>query len=79
MELLAAIAALIGVLAAGIIYGTDAFCAPVLRPALAEPDDRTMAAVMGACTSTATAGCRSRASSASSPRSSPRRDRKSVV
>ena len=47
MELLATIAALIGVLASGIIYGTDAFCALVLRPALAELDDGTMAAAMG--------------------------------
>ena len=41
------IAALIGVLAAGIIYGTDVFCALVQRPALAHLDDATMAAAMG--------------------------------
>jgi len=40
-------AALTGVLAAGIIYGTDVFCALVQRPALARLDDATMAAVMG--------------------------------
>ncbi len=43
----AAIAALIGVLAAGIIYGTDVFCTLVQKPALANLDDATMAAVMG--------------------------------
>jgi hypothetical protein len=43
----ATIAALTGVLAAGIIYGTDVFCALVQRPALARLDDATMAAAMG--------------------------------
>ena len=43
MDLLAAIAALISVLPAGIIYRTDAFRALVQRPALAELDDGTMA------------------------------------
>jgi hypothetical protein len=45
--LLATIASLTGVLTAGIIYGTDVFCALVQRPALARLDDATMAAVMG--------------------------------
>ena len=40
------IAALTGVLAAGVIYGTDVFCALVQRPALAQLDDATMTAVM---------------------------------
>jgi hypothetical protein len=32
---------------AGIIYGTDVFCALVQRPALAQLDDATMAAAYG--------------------------------
>ena len=47
MNLSAIIAALTGVLTAGIIYGTDVFCALVQRPALARLDDTTMASVMG--------------------------------
>jgi hypothetical protein len=47
MNAFTTIAALIGVLAAGIIYGTDVFCALVQRPALALLDDATMAAAMG--------------------------------
>ena len=47
MNAFATIAALTGVLAAGIIYGTDVFCALVQRPALARLDDATMAAAMG--------------------------------
>ena len=47
MNALTTIAAVTGVLAAGIIYGTDAFCALVQRPALAQLDDATMAAAMG--------------------------------
>ena len=47
MNTFATIAALTGVLAAGIIYGTDVFCALVQRPALAQLDDATMAAAMG--------------------------------
>ena len=43
----ATIAALVGVLAAGVIYGTDVFCALVLRPALGKLDDATVAAAMG--------------------------------
>jgi Domain of unknown function (DUF1772) len=43
----ATIASLTGALTAGIIYGTDVFCALVQRPALARLDDATMAAVMG--------------------------------
>jgi Domain of unknown function (DUF1772) len=42
----ATIAAVTGVLAAGIIYGTDVFCALVQRPALARLD-ATMAEAMG--------------------------------
>jgi len=47
VNLFAIIAALTGVLTAGIIYGTDVFCALVQRPALARLDDATMASVMG--------------------------------
>jgi hypothetical protein len=47
VNLFATIAALTGVLTAGIIYGTDVFCALAQRPALARLDDATMAAVMG--------------------------------
>ena len=47
MNTFATIAALTGVLAGGIIYGTDVFCALVQRPALAQLDDATMAAAMG--------------------------------
>jgi Domain of unknown function (DUF1772) len=47
MSALAAIVAITGVLAAGIIYGTDAFCALVQRPALTRLDDATLTAVMG--------------------------------
>jgi hypothetical protein len=47
VSLFATIAALTGVLTAGIIYGTDVFCAVVQRPALARLDDATMTAVMG--------------------------------
>jgi hypothetical protein len=35
------------VLAVGIVYGTDIFCAIVLRPALARVDDRTLVSTMG--------------------------------
>ena len=37
----------ISVLASGIIYGTDVFSAIVLRPALAQVDDRTLVSTMG--------------------------------
>src|ERR1700754_1271962 len=40
-------AALIAVLATAAVYGTDVFCAIVLRPALALVDDRALVAVMG--------------------------------
>ena len=40
-------AALIAVLATAVVYGTDVFCAIVLRPALAAVDDRALVAVMG--------------------------------
>jgi hypothetical protein len=47
MNAFGTIVAIIGVMAAGIIYGTDVFCAIVQRPALTKVDDATAAAVMG--------------------------------
>lgn len=43
----ARIAAFIALLGTAIVFGTDAFCALVLRPALARVDDRCLVAVMG--------------------------------
>lgn len=40
-------AALIAVLSTAVVYGTDVFCAIVLRPALASVDDRALVAVTG--------------------------------
>ena len=47
MHLTAHLAAIIAVVSTGVIYGTDAFCALVQRPALARVDDATLTAVMG--------------------------------
>lgn len=47
MTLLSQLAALVAILGAGVIYGTDAFCALVQRPALARVDDGTLTAVIG--------------------------------
>jgi hypothetical protein len=47
MHLAAHLAALIAVLSTGVVYGTDAFCALVQRPALARVDDVTLTTVMG--------------------------------
>jgi hypothetical protein len=44
---LARIAALIAVLGIAVVYGTDVFCAIVLRPALTSVDDDALVAVMG--------------------------------
>jgi ABC-type branched-subunit amino acid transport system permease subunit len=41
------LAALIAVLGAAVVYGTDVFCAMVLRPALARVDDQALGAVTG--------------------------------
>ncbi|PRY41546.1 DUF1772 domain-containing protein [Umezawaea tangerina] len=41
------VAALVAVLATGVVYGTDVFCALVQRPALARVDDAALTAVMG--------------------------------
>lgn len=40
-------AALVAVLGTATVFGTDVFCAIVLRPALAVVDDRALVAVMG--------------------------------
>jgi Domain of unknown function (DUF1772) len=47
MDLITRSAALIAVLGTAVVYGTDAFCAIVLRPALAVVDDRALVAVTG--------------------------------
>ena len=46
-DLITRAAALIAVLGTAAVYGTDVFCAIVLRPALAPVDDRALVAVMG--------------------------------
>ena len=45
--MIAKLFALIAVLGTAVVYGTDVFCAIVLRPALALVDDRALVAVMG--------------------------------
>jgi hypothetical protein len=47
MTLLSHLAALLAIVSTGIVYGTDAFCALVQRPALARVDDATLTAIMG--------------------------------
>ena len=47
MTLLAQLLALLTIVSTGVVYGTDAFCAIVQRPALARVDDATLTAVMG--------------------------------
>src|ERR1700754_3800058 len=47
LDLVTRAAALIAMLGTGVVYGTDVFCAIVLRPALASVDDRALVAVMG--------------------------------
>lgn len=46
-DLITRAAALIAVLGTAAVYGTDVFCAIVLRPALASVDDRALVALMG--------------------------------
>ena len=72
VDLLIRAAALVTVLGTGVVYGTDVFCAMVLRPALARVDDGALVAVMGMCTTTGTGGCRCPACSASLPLQSAR-------
>jgi hypothetical protein len=47
LDLITRAAALIAVLGTAVVYGTDVFCAIVLRPALASVDDRALVAVTG--------------------------------
>ena len=47
LELITGAAALTAVLSTAVVYGTDVFCAIVLRPALSSVDDRALVAVMG--------------------------------
>jgi hypothetical protein len=47
LDLITRAAAVIAVLGTAVVYGTDVFCAIVLRPALASVDDNVMVAVMG--------------------------------
>ncbi len=47
MTQLAQLAALIAVMGTAVVYGTDVFCAIVLRPALARVDDQSLGAVTG--------------------------------
>jgi hypothetical protein len=46
-DLIIRTAVLVAVLGTAVVYGTDVFCAMVLRPALALVDDRALVAVMG--------------------------------
>jgi hypothetical protein len=45
--MIAKLFAWVAVLATGVVYGTDVFCAMVQRPALARIDNRALLAVMG--------------------------------
>jgi Domain of unknown function (DUF1772) len=47
MTLLSQLAALAAIVGTGVVYGTDAFCALVQRPALARVDDAALTAVIG--------------------------------
>jgi Domain of unknown function (DUF1772) len=47
MTQFAQLAALIAIMGTAVVYGTDVFCAMVLRPALARVDDRVLGAVTG--------------------------------
>ncbi|RDH79220.1 DUF1772 domain-containing protein [Mycolicibacterium moriokaense] len=47
LEVVTRAAALIAVLGTAVVYGTDVFCAIVMRPALAAVDDRALVAVTG--------------------------------
>lgn len=47
MGTLSQVLAVVAVLANAVVYGTDAFCALVQRPALAQVDDSVLTSVMG--------------------------------
>jgi hypothetical protein len=46
-DLISRLALVVAVLATGVVYGTDVFCAIVLRPALASVDDGALVSVAG--------------------------------
>ncbi|QYF72725.1 DUF1772 domain-containing protein [Cryobacterium sp. PAMC25264] len=48
MTSLAHVSALLAIMGVSVVYGTDVFCALVLRPALAQVDDSALSTVMGA-------------------------------
>ena len=47
MSIFVHVSALLAILGVGVVYGTDVFCALVLRPALARVDDATLTLVTG--------------------------------
>ena len=47
MHLASQLAVILAVMGTGVVYGTDAFCAIVQRPALSRVDDATLTAMMG--------------------------------
>lgn len=47
LEHITGVAVLVAILGTAVVYGTDVFCAIVLRPALSAVDDRALVAVMG--------------------------------
>ena len=47
LDLVTRAVALVAVLGTAVVYGTDVFCAIVLRPALASVDDRGLVSIMG--------------------------------
>lgn len=47
LDLVIQISAIVTVVGAGVVYGTDVFCAMVMRPALARIDNDVLVAVMG--------------------------------
>ena len=47
VDLIITTVAVVALLSTAVVYGTDVFCAVVMRPALASVDDRSLVAVMG--------------------------------
>ncbi|MCR8897091.1 DUF1772 domain-containing protein [Gordonia sp. GONU] len=47
IELVATVVAVVALLATAVVYGTDVFCAVVMRPALAAVGDRALTSVIG--------------------------------
>ena len=67
LDLFTRAAALIAVFGTAVVYGTDVFCAIVLRPALEEDRRRALVAVMGSVHRYGTGGCRCPGARAWSP------------